>query len=68
MADQGKPVKVVLLNGGKSIDKRLTTLGLNIDSVLEIIHRQGNSLVVGRDQSRFALGTGMAQKIMVIPV
>ena len=68
MADEGKSFKIVLLNGGKSIGKRLSSLGLNINCELEIVNRQGASLVVGRDQTRFALGLGMARQIMVIPV
>ena len=68
MADEGKLFKIVLLNGGKSIGKRLSSLGLNINCELEIVNRQGASLVVGRDQTRLALGLGMARQIMVIPV
>lgn len=67
MADEGKPFKIVLLRGGKSIDKRLGHLGLNLNSILEIVNRQGNSLVIGKDHTRFAMASAMAQKIMVVP-
>jgi ferrous iron transport protein A len=66
MADEGERVRIVLHRGGKGLDKRLTSLGLNRDSEVRIVHRRGGSLVVGRDDSRFALGAGMAQKIMVV--
>ena len=68
LADEGRSFKIVLLNGGKSIGKRLSSLGLNINCELEIVNRQGGSLVVGRNQTRLALGMGMARKIMVVPV
>ena len=68
LADEGKSFKIVLLNGRKSIGKRLSSLGLNINCELEVVNRQGGSLVVGRDQTRLALGMGMARKIMVVPV
>ncbi len=68
MADEGKSFKIVLLNGGKNIGKRLSNLGLSINCELEIVHRQGAALVVARDQIRLALGMGIARKIMVIPV
>ena len=32
MADEGERVKVYLLRGGKGLELRLTSLGLNVDS------------------------------------
>jgi|GEM_PF-866002 len=66
MADEGESVRIVLHRGGKGLEKRLTSLGLNRDSEVRIVHRRGGSLVVGRADSRFALGAGMAQKILVV--
>lgn len=66
MAQEGERVKVHLLRGGKGLELRLTSLGLNIGSELTISQRLGGNLVVIRDQTRIALGAGMAQKIMVV--
>ncbi|MEN8261560.1 MAG: FeoA domain-containing protein [Pseudomonadota bacterium] len=68
MAGEGERVKIVMLKGGKGLDKRLTSLGLNVDSELLVLQRQGASLVLARSEARFALGAGMAQKIMVCSV
>lgn len=65
MAGEGERVKIVMLKGGKSFDKRLTSLGLNVNSELLVLQRQGTSLVLARSESRFALGAGLAQKILV---
>ena len=66
MAQEGERVKVFLLRGGKGLEMRLTSLGLNIGSELLISQHQGGNLVVVRGETRLALGVGMAQKIMVI--
>lgn len=67
MADEGQRVRVVGLRAGRSLDRRLTDLGLNIGSELCVLQRQSGGLVVLRDQARIALGGGMATKIIVAP-
>ena len=44
---------------------RVAELGLNVGSELVVRQRQGGGLVVGRGETRFALGGGMAHKILV---
>ncbi len=66
MAQEGEHVRVFLLRGGKGLEMRLTSLGLNVGSELTVSQRQGNNLVVLRGETRLALGAGMAQKIMVV--
>ncbi len=66
MAQEGERVKIFVLRGSKGLEMRLTSLGLNIGSELIISQREGSNLVVLRDQTRLALGAGMAQKIMVV--
>jgi ferrous iron transport protein A len=66
MAQEGDQVKVFLLRGGKGLEMRLTSLGLNVGSELTVSQRQGGNLVVIRGETRLALGTGMAHKIMVV--
>jgi len=65
MAQEGEKVNISLLRGGKGLEKRLTSLGLNVGSELTVLQRQGGNLVVIRGETRVALGVGMAQKIMV---
>jgi ferrous iron transport protein A len=66
MADDGACVRVVALRGGDNLTKRMTEMGLNVGSELVVRQRQGGGgLVVSRGETRFALGGGMAHKVMV---
>jgi ferrous iron transport protein A len=65
MAAEGEPVRVVAILGGSGMALRVAELGLNVGSELVVRQRQGGGLVVGRGQTRFALGGGMAHKILV---
>lgn len=65
MASEGARVRVVALRGGAGLDRRMTEMGLNIGAELEVRHHQGGGVVVARGETRFALGGGMAHKIMV---
>jgi len=67
MAGEGDRVRIHLLRGGKGLEMRLTSLGLNVGSELTVSQHQGGKMVVLRGETRLALGAGMAQKIMVVP-
>lgn len=67
MAGEGDQVRIVMHRGGQGLDQRLASMGLHIDSQLEILQSLGGSLVVAVNDIRFALGVGMARKIMVVP-
>ena len=67
LAGEGERVQISLLRGGKGMEARLTSLGLNMGSELEVLHRLGGNIVVRRGESRLALGAGMARKVMVVP-
>ena len=66
MAQEGERVTIFLLRGGKGLEMRLTSLGLNVGSELTVSQRGGGNLVVLRGETRLGLGAGMAQKIMVV--
>jgi ferrous iron transport protein A len=69
MAGEGEKVKIVSITGGKNLAKRLLTLGLVEDTQVQLLHKQsGNGIVIVCGETRLALGLGMAQKIMVVPV
>ncbi|ENO88635.1 FeoA family protein [Thauera linaloolentis] len=65
MAGEGETVRVVSILGGTGMALRVAELGLNVGSELVVRQRQGAGLVVGRGEMRFALGGGMAHKILV---
>lgn len=66
MASEGTRVRIDRLLGGKGLEMRLTSLGLNVGSELVVSLHQGGKLVVLRGETRLALGAGMAHKILVI--
>lgn len=69
MASEGETVKIVTVTGGKNLIKRLIAMGMIEETELQIVQRQrGNGLVVICGETRLALGTGMANKIMVAPI
>jgi ferrous iron transport protein A len=65
-AQEGERLRIHLLRGGKTLEMRLTALGLNVGSELTVSQRSGGSLVVLRGETRIALGAGMAHKVMVV--
>lgn len=67
MADVGARLRIVALKGGAGLDRRMTEMGLNIGAELVMRQREGGGVVVMRGETRFALGGGMAHKIMVAP-
>lgn len=67
MAIEGDRLRIVRHRGGQGLDKRLASMGLQIDSTIEILQRLGGSFVVAVNDIRLALGAGMAHKIMVEP-
>ena len=68
MADEGLRVVIVALRGGAGLDRRVTEMGLNVGAELTVRQREGGGVVVMRGQTRFALGGGMAHKIIVAPL
>jgi len=68
MAAPGMPVRVAALRGGSSMDRRMTEMGLNVGADIRVVQHQGGGLVVQRGESRYALGAGLAHRVLVIPV
>lgn len=67
MANSGAQVRIVSLRGGAGMDRRMTEMGLNIGTQIRVLQQEGSGLVVMRGESRFALGGGMAHRVMVMP-
>ncbi|APW48334.1 ferrous iron transport protein A [Rhodoferax antarcticus] len=66
MAGSGTQVRIVSLKGGAGMDRRMTEMGLNIGAQVRVLQQEGSGLVVMRGESRFALGGGMAHRVMVM--
>ena len=68
MANEGARVRIVALRGGSITDRRMTEMGLHVGADLRVLQHQGSGVIVMRGESRFALGSGMAHRVMVTPV
>ena len=69
MAGEGETVRIVFIRGGRKIQERLLSMGINIDDEIEVVQRQEKGAVlISKEGNRYALGGGMAQKIQVIKV
>jgi Fur family ferric uptake transcriptional regulator len=66
MASPGEHVRIVEFHGGKGMERRLRSMGLNQGADVEVIKSSGpGALIVASGETRIALGAGMAGKILV---
>jgi ferrous iron transport protein A len=66
LAGEGERLRIAALNDGRGFVFKMTEMGLPVGSELTVVHRDGGgSIVVARNDTRIALGAGMAHRIMV---
>ena len=66
MASPGEQVRIVDVLGGRGMERRLTSMGLNQGAIVEIIKSSGpGQVIVVSRQTRIALGHGLANQILV---
>ena len=66
MAGEGDRVRIVSLKGGRNFRSRLSGIGLNAGSDIEIIQNSfGGKMLISFEGTRLFLGGGMAQRIDV---
>jgi len=60
-------VRLVSVAGGRRLRKRLAELGLNPGSIVRVVQSYGGGplILAVKEDTRMAIGRGMAQKIMV---
>lgn len=63
-----KLVKLVSINGGRSITQRLVELGLTPGTNIKVIQDSGGPLIINVRRSKIALGRAMAEKLFVLLV
>ena len=59
----GQKVRLVAIDGGRELVRRLLSLGLSIGAEVEVLHHRGRGVVVAREGNRVALGRGVAEKL-----
>ncbi len=68
MAKPGERLVIKDFSGGANARLRLLTMGLRIGDTIEVVTNPNiGQLVVSLDYKRYALGRGMAQKVLVEP-
>lgn len=65
MAEAGVPLRISAIAGGCALLRKITEMGLNTGAEIEIRQQERGSVVVCRGHTRYAIGAGMAHKIMV---
>jgi ferrous iron transport protein A len=60
----GQLVRLVKIEGGRELTRRLLALGLSINEEVEVLQHRGRGVVVARGGNRIALGGGIAEKLM----
>lgn len=59
----GQRLRLVRVDGGMRLQRRLLALGLSIGGELELVQRRDGGVVVARGANRVALGEGVAHKL-----
>jgi len=66
MVNSGKKVEIVEIRAGRGLMIKLSEMGLHIGSIIEVVFNSGRGpLIISKNGARFALGAGMAFKIIV---
>jgi len=65
----GREYRVVSLMGGRGFNRKLFEMGIKPGSTIRVIINSGKGpILIGVNNLRFALGKGMASKIIVNPI
>jgi len=64
----GQRVRITGFLGGRMLRSRLMALGLTLGQEVDIIQNNRGLLIVGFNGGRVALGRGVSQKILAMPV
>ncbi len=62
----GRRARLVKIEGGRELTRRLLGLGLSINDEVEVLQHRGRGVVVARGGNRIALGGGVAEKLMAV--
>jgi len=59
----GQRMRLVRVDGGQHLKRRLLALGLSVGGEAELVQRRGGGVVLARGGNRVALGEGVAHKL-----
>jgi ferrous iron transport protein A len=64
----GGRARISLIAGGRNLHRRLLGLGLRVGSEVTILHHRGRGVVIAAAGNRIALGGGVAEKLLIVPL
>jgi ferrous iron transport protein A len=59
----GQRLRLVRIDGGERLKRRLLALGLCVGGEMELVQRRDGGVVLARGNNRVALGEGVAHKL-----
>lgn len=62
-APVGQTLRIVHIDGGKALHRRLRSLGLTPGTEVKVLQHRGRGVVVANGGNRVALGGGIADKL-----
>jgi ferrous iron transport protein A len=65
---EGSHARIEQLLGGRQLIRRLLGLGLRVGSELDVLQQRGRGVVVASHGVRVALGAGIAEKLLMLPL
>jgi ferrous iron transport protein A len=69
LASEGERLRIIAYRGGREMERKLADLGLTIGSEITLLSRHGHGpLVVARDHTRIAIGSGIGHRVLVARV
>lgn len=69
MASSGEYVRIISVDGGQGMRKRLADLGVNLGEVILVVQTNHHGpMIISVKESRLAIGRGITHKIMVEPL
>jgi Fe2+ transport system protein FeoA len=64
----GSLAVVTEIAGGRELHRKLRALGIRVGVRLRIEHRRGSGRVVSAGSTRIALGGGISEQLLVVPI
>ena len=61
----GQRVRLVRIEGGQRLQRRLLALGISVGDETVLVQRRGGGVVLARGGNRVALGEGVAHRLYV---
>ncbi len=67
-AQRGECVRLIHIEAGHRLARRLAELGLTPGVTLQVVHKNGGPMLIAVRGTRLALGRGVTDKILVSPL